>query len=472
MPKLFLSYRRADCADVVWRMHDQLKLHFGEGAIFLDEESILPGLDFRDYIGEQLSDCDVLLAVIGEGWLKAADDKGRRRLNDPNDWVRIEIETALARDIPVIPLLVGKAVMAQAADLPGGLKELANRQAARVRGGADFRNDVEQLIQRLDRLITGGSGAKPRKWPKPGVLLAAGAFILLFGLAAWQAAKYGSHSNPNSNPQESGTPDHGAAPSVSMGDHKAETPSRRTFINNRDAWTAISLDLHGLPPAKLRDRRYLALAHLHNNEAIATPDLDSRRTALLESLRQLGSAGAFAPIDRNKTIFAFQLSDLGWTAKQWDRIVDAYPYHLKQSSSSDAVTARLSAECTETLNECDQPTLRGDWLVYHLLTRAYPDDPALARCQNHLARNPGYAGAYENQALSLAAVAADLSVAEAEHVRDAIRKNPDLRQKFSLDPLLEGGTILRKNWESAPALTSAFQELCRELGMGTPRAVH
>lgn len=135
-------------------MHAYLRSHFGEGSIFLDEASIPSGVDFRLYIDEQLSSCDALLAVIGENWERACGAKGDRRLDDPDDWVRVGIESALARNIPVIPLLVDRAVLPEASDLPDKLKELVNRKAARVSGGSDFINDANQLIHRLDHLIT------------------------------------------------------------------------------------------------------------------------------------------------------------------------------------------------------------------------------------------------------------------------------------------------------------------------------
>ena len=104
MSKLFISYRRDDSADVTGRLHDRLNSHFGEGTIFLDTDNIPFGMDFRTCIGDAVNQCDVLLAVIGDRWLDAnyADgpEQGSRRLDDPRDFVRIEIEAALTRGIP------------------------------------------------------------------------------------------------------------------------------------------------------------------------------------------------------------------------------------------------------------------------------------------------------------------------------------------------------------------------------------
>jgi formylglycine-generating enzyme required for sulfatase activity len=157
MSKLFISYRHDDSADVTGRLHERLLGHFGDGNIFLDIDTIPIGMDFRRCIGDAVNQCDVLLAVIGDRWLDArfADGprQGGRRLEDPNDYVRIEIESALARGIPVVPLLVGKATMPGEAHLPDGLKELAFRHAAEVRPGLDFPAHVDRLINRLEKLL-------------------------------------------------------------------------------------------------------------------------------------------------------------------------------------------------------------------------------------------------------------------------------------------------------------------------------
>ncbi len=157
MSKLFISYRRDDSADVTGRLHDRLKSHFGDGTIFLDIDTIPFGMDFRQCIGDAVNQCDVLLAVIGDHWLDAryADgpNQGSRRLDDPHDYVRIEIESALGRGIPVVPLLVGKAAMPPESQLPDGLKELAFRHAAQARSGPDFQGHVDRLIQGLDQLL-------------------------------------------------------------------------------------------------------------------------------------------------------------------------------------------------------------------------------------------------------------------------------------------------------------------------------
>ena len=157
MSKLFISYRRDDSADVTGRVHDRLKGHFGDGSIVLDIDTVPTAFDFRKCIGETVNQCDVLLAVIGDRWLGArftdGPQQGGRRLDDNHDHVRIEIESALARGIPVVPLLVGKAMMPAEAHLPDGLKQLAFRNAAEARSGLDFHAQVDRLIRGLEQLL-------------------------------------------------------------------------------------------------------------------------------------------------------------------------------------------------------------------------------------------------------------------------------------------------------------------------------
>ena len=103
---IFISYRRQDSGDVTGRIYDRLVQQFGREAIFKDVDSIPLGVDFRISLGDAVGQCNLLLAVIGRRWLSIQNESGARRLDDPRDFVRIEIEAALQRDIPVIPLLV------------------------------------------------------------------------------------------------------------------------------------------------------------------------------------------------------------------------------------------------------------------------------------------------------------------------------------------------------------------------------
>ncbi len=118
MPKIFISYRRDDSGGRAGRLYDRLIDPFGQGQVFMDVDAIHPGLDFVDVVREAVGSCDALIAIIGREWLGASDGSGRKRLENPEDLVRLEIATALERDIHVIPVLVQGARMPVPPDLP------------------------------------------------------------------------------------------------------------------------------------------------------------------------------------------------------------------------------------------------------------------------------------------------------------------------------------------------------------------
>ena len=151
--RIFISYRRRDSADVTGRIYDRLVNHFGEGNVFQDVEDIPLGMDFSEYIQGVVGKCDAFLAIIGSQWLDAADKGGGRRLDNRADNVRIEIESALLRKIPLIPVLVGGAEMPAEDALPESLRKLATRNAIHVRPNPDFRPDMTRLIEGLEELF-------------------------------------------------------------------------------------------------------------------------------------------------------------------------------------------------------------------------------------------------------------------------------------------------------------------------------
>jgi hypothetical protein len=151
--RIFVSYRRSDSADIVGRIYDRLVQEFGRDSIFKDVDSIPLGIDFKGYLDRTLSECNVLLAIIGDRWLDATDADGKRRLEDPDDFVRIEIESALEQGIAVIPLLVRGAQMPEEEDLPEGLKKLVYRNGIPIRPDPDFHRDMERLISALEEYL-------------------------------------------------------------------------------------------------------------------------------------------------------------------------------------------------------------------------------------------------------------------------------------------------------------------------------
>ena len=150
---IFISYRRDDSADVTGRIYDTLTQRFGKEAIFKDIDSIPFGVDFRKHLKEVIGSCGVLIAIIGDHWLTISDQEGQRRLDDPADYVRIEIESALQRDVPVIPLLVKGARMPKEGELPREMKDLAFRNGSMVRNDPDFHPDMDRLIKNLEQQL-------------------------------------------------------------------------------------------------------------------------------------------------------------------------------------------------------------------------------------------------------------------------------------------------------------------------------
>src|SRR5262249_46634838 len=130
--QIFISYRREDSSGWAGRLCDRLIARFGRNNIFMDVDNLAPGVDFVKAIRKSVGACDVLISVIGKRWLTSSDEKRRRRLDNPEDFVRLEIATALKRDIRVIPVLVEDASMPRPRDLPDDLKSLAYRNALEV----------------------------------------------------------------------------------------------------------------------------------------------------------------------------------------------------------------------------------------------------------------------------------------------------------------------------------------------------
>ena len=149
MGGIFISYRRDDSGLYARSLRDTLSHHFGAQQVFRDRDSINPGERFHRIVDRELSSCDALLALIGPTWLAVEDGLGQRRLDDPDDLVRLEIATVLARgdDVLVIPVLVGTALMPSAADLPKPLAALAERHAFPITDDDSWGERVARLTR-------------------------------------------------------------------------------------------------------------------------------------------------------------------------------------------------------------------------------------------------------------------------------------------------------------------------------------
>ncbi len=186
MSGIFISYRRDDTSGQAGRLYDRLAGHFGKDQVFMDIDTLRPGVDFVKVINESVGSCEVLIAVIGKQWLTGTDEKGRRRLDDPDDFIRLEISAALDRDVRVIPALVGGAPMPKT-DLPEALQGLTRRHAIEISDGR-FHQDVDRLIEAIEEVV---GRQEPPPVPKPSGFwdfIKRRASILGLGLALLVAA--------------------------------------------------------------------------------------------------------------------------------------------------------------------------------------------------------------------------------------------------------------------------------------------
>ena len=146
MSKIFISYRREDSGYVAGLLADKLIAKYGQNSVFIDVDNIPLGVDFRHYINDAVGQCDVLLAIIGDSWLSVKSESNERRIDNPADYVRLEISAALQRNIPVIPVLTNNARMPIERDLPDELKPIVYRNATELRSGRDLRHHIDVLI--------------------------------------------------------------------------------------------------------------------------------------------------------------------------------------------------------------------------------------------------------------------------------------------------------------------------------------
>lgn len=206
---IFVGYRRDDTADVAGRIYDAMAQRFGRQRLFKDVDNIAPGVDFGDYINTVLPRCRVALILIGPHWLESRDESGRRRLDDEHDWVRVEIETALATPgLLVAPVLINGAQMPRSEDVPESLRPLLRRNAASIRRDPDFHDDVERLASAIRSSVntgiidfskigarTGASPSRPSRERTNARLLVAGAAVLALaatgvGASRWLASSH------------------------------------------------------------------------------------------------------------------------------------------------------------------------------------------------------------------------------------------------------------------------------------------
>ena len=186
--RIFVSYRRNDVAGDAGRLTDHLQRRFGKRRIFLDIDSIDPGIDFVQALDASLRETAAMLVVIGPRWTSLRDADGTRRLDAPDDFVVREVEAALRRGIPVVPVLMQGAALPTAADLPASIAPLATRQTA-VIDHSEFHDDVERLCDRLATMV--GDDRWARWWPAAAIMIA-----LIVGLVAYRTLRTADVDQP------------------------------------------------------------------------------------------------------------------------------------------------------------------------------------------------------------------------------------------------------------------------------------
>lgn len=162
MGGIFISYRREDTGPYAGRLRDTLSTYFGPNQIFRDIDRIKPGERFPEVIEREVGSCDALLALIGPRWLAAANEDGTRRIDDPDDYLRQEIVSALRRDdVLVIPVLVDSTRMPDRDELPAPLGPLAQLQAVRL-SDEGWEHQIPRLVRELEKVVQPGTAQMPR----------------------------------------------------------------------------------------------------------------------------------------------------------------------------------------------------------------------------------------------------------------------------------------------------------------------
>jgi hypothetical protein len=271
-PRIFISYRREDAAGDAGRLADHLYRRFGADRVFLDIDAINPGIDFVDALHASLQQTAAILVVVGPRWTTLRDAQGTRRLDDDKDFVRLEVEAALGRRIPVVPVLVQGATMPRREELPPSLAAFATRQAA-VIDHAEFHDDAERLCDRLAKMIGGAEAAPPaamRRWWPAAALVA----VLALGLAGYVVFGRGGSGD--------GTAGDGRGIGSGVSGQTGVTDGRTTDSSKPDA----GRDGDG-GAAAAPDPRVEAL--------LVEASAQRRRSQLPEALETLARARALAP---------------------------------------------------------------------------------------------------------------------------------------------------------------------------------
>jgi hypothetical protein len=252
--RIFISYRRSDTQMAAGRLHDALVGLFGAASVFRDKEAIRPGYDWIDEIQNALAGDVVVLALLGPQWADSRDAEGRRRLDDPEDSNRVELETALTKKVPVIPVLVEGANVPDTDALPSGLRPLTRRNAVRLRDD-DWDGDFGRLADALRSLgviaspraqaVRSGSQDASRRslWPFVAGLTAA-ALVVSVLFANWPGtATVAPQTESPSSPQVVQTQPVSDAPRnnpASVAPPEAPAVRRESIVNIAGTWRDVN----------------------------------------------------------------------------------------------------------------------------------------------------------------------------------------------------------------------------------------
>jgi hypothetical protein len=247
MRAIFISYRREDTEGQAGRLYDDLATQFGEDSVFMDVAGIEPGRDFRRAIDEQVASCGVLLALIGKRWLDAGDESGRRRLDDPMDFVRVETTSALRRDIPVIPVLVQGASMPRAEQLPPDMAELAYRNGVEL-SHARWDSDLQVLIRTLRPHVALSPRRAKTSWR---LIVAVSVAVMALALGGYVVYEKSAKTGKQDGPAAAGNVNAGGASGTpvpvsdvaSNGNANTQTkdPRKQESADNRNGPSASSV---------------------------------------------------------------------------------------------------------------------------------------------------------------------------------------------------------------------------------------
>jgi hypothetical protein len=247
MAGIFINYRRDDAPGVAGRLFDYLALRYSRRQLFMDVDAMQPGIDFAKQLEVQVSQCHAVIAVIGPHWLDAHDQAGHRRLESDNDYVRLELASALKRDIPVIPVLVDGGVMPVEDKLPDDLKALARRHALELRH-TRFDSDADTIMHALEKIVP--RGRVPWRYVSTGAALVV---IVVLGML-WPKFNAKLHppapiavntTPPPSNPMVAAAP----PPVVTPSQSGATVPANeKPTLKSVSPGAAIHTATAGLPP--------------------------------------------------------------------------------------------------------------------------------------------------------------------------------------------------------------------------------